>query len=189
MDLRRPLLLTCALLALGLAAGPASAVAAKRFSATLAPATITAGAEQTLTLTLSVPSTQTQPLGSAELTAPAGYTLVSATAPATIAGSIVKLRDLAIAPGTSRSFAFVARAPCGTATATWPIRGKQANDFQGDPGNDFALSGAAPTTSVAGGCALRFAVQPKNARVAEAITNTAYTPSGAPVAVEVIDGA
>jgi len=70
------------------------------------------------------------------------------------------------------------------------VLAKQANRFNGSPGNDFVLVSApeALATTVTGACALRFAAQPQDARVGERISAADFDPAGPPVSVEVIDG-
>jgi hypothetical protein len=135
---------------------------------------------------------QQQALGSVNLTAPTGFHVVSASVPSgsvTSTDSTVQLRSLALAPGRSVVVTIVADIPCTTGTTSWTARGKQSNDFNGPPGNDFTLaSGSSLTTSVTGACALRFATQPTNARVGQVITGTAYTPTGPGVSVQTVDG-
>jgi hypothetical protein len=68
---------------------------------------------------------------------------------------------------------------------------KQANNFNGPPGNELTLDAqnSLLSTTVTGSCLLRFVstAQPANARVSQAITAQAYTPTGPPVQVEVVD--
>jgi hypothetical protein len=181
------LLCTCAM------AGPASA-ASKPYSLIVAPSTVAGGQQVTFTATFTNATAQQQ-LGSANLRAPAGFSVISAVVPspatATVSGSVVELRNLAIQPRTSLTATVVAAVPCGAAEYTWSVVAKQSNDFSGLPGNDFGplTSDSKLKTSVEGGCALRFATQPANAEVGKTITTTPYTPTGGPITVEVVDGA
>lgn len=85
-----------------------------------------------------------QQVGSANLTAPAGYTLTSATTSrgsATVVGKVVELRNLALMPGQSLTVTIqMASATCST--HMWRVKAKQANDFHGQPGNDLTLDTA-----------------------------------------------
>jgi hypothetical protein len=184
-------LLVTMLLAVG--ASPAAA-ATKPYTLNISPSSAPAGARVSFTATFANPADAQQQLGSANLTAPSGFRLVSASVPgpatATVSGGAVQLRGAALQPGSSLAVTVVADVPCSAGTGQWTVLAKQANDFKGPPGNDLTLdaSGSSLTTAVTGACALRFVTQPANARVSQTITGTAYTPSGPPVSVEVIDG-
>lgn len=84
-----------------------------------------------------------QRLGSADLTAPPGYTLSSATASrgsATVPGNVVELRNLALMPGQSLTVTIqMTSSTCST--STWTVQAKQANNFHGH-GNDLTLDTA-----------------------------------------------
>ena len=83
-------------------------------------------------------------------------------------------------------------AGCTAANYTWPAPvTKQANNFNGPPGNDLNFRAAASDmrTVVTGGCKLRFVTHPANARSGQSITGIAYNPGGPAVSVEVVDGA
>ena len=144
-----------------------------------------------------MPAGASQQLGSADVTAPAGFAVVSASVPApgtaTVSGRTVRLRNLAVSPGRSVDATIVARAPCTAGTASWTVLAKQANDFNGPPGNDLDLvaGSSSLTTTVTGGCgvALRFATPPAAARVSQVISGAPYAPGGPPVGVEVVDAA
>jgi hypothetical protein len=85
-----------------------------------------------------------QQLGSANLTAPAGYRLTSATASqgsATVSGRVVKLRNLSLMPGQSLTVT-IQMASANCSTKKWTVVAKQANDFNGKPGNDLTLDAA-----------------------------------------------
>lgn len=177
--------------------GPWSSEAAstsKTYSVNVSPSTVSAGARSSFSVVVANPAGQQQQLGSANLTAPAGFTVVSASVTgagsATVAGSTVRLRSLSLQPGSSITATVVADVPCSGATSSWSVLAKQANDFNGPPGNNLTLdaSASALTTTVSGSCALRFVNQPANARVGQTLSSSAYTPSGPPVRVEVIDG-
>jgi len=122
-------------------ASPAAA-ATKPYSVVISPNTVPAG--------VSVPfqakftnRTTSQTLGSANLTAPAGFSVASASVGAqaqTVSGNIVQLRNLGVAPGKSVIATVVATVPssnpCAPAGFTWAVAAKQSNDFNGT-GNDF----------------------------------------------------
>ena len=200
----RLLCAAAATLALVVFAAPAGA-ATKPFTMVVAPATAPAGQATTFTVTLTNQTGQQQ-LGSADIGVPSAFTGVSVADPAgpataTATGNTVHLRDASVPPGGSIALSVTATVPAGLAcsgsTFTWSVVAKQANDFNGPPGNDLDLNTAASrlTTAVAGGCgvALRFVAghQPQDARVNERITATDYDPgpSAPTVQVEVVDSA
>ena len=76
--------LAIALLTVGAGAAQAHSHA-KPYAVTITPETVAAGSKASFTAHLSVPYDGSKPLGSADLTAPAGFTVVSASvaAPAT----------------------------------------------------------------------------------------------------------
>jgi hypothetical protein len=176
------------------AAEASAATTSKPYTVNVSPASVSAGARATFTATFANPSGQQQQLGSANLTAPGAFQVVSASIPgpatATVSGSTVQLRGVALQPGTSVAVTVVADVPCTPGSGSWTVIAKQANDFSGSPGNNLSLvaAGSSLTTTVTGGCTLRFATQPANARAGQAITGTAYTPAASPVGVEVVDG-
>jgi hypothetical protein len=172
-----------------------SATAAEKpYTVVLSPASVSAG---TATITATFTNrANPQPLGSANLTAPAQFSVTSATldgpGSATISGNVVALRGLSLAPGTSRTVTMtVATGGCSGGTFSWTVLAKQANDFNGPPGNNLDLDAqnSALTTTVTGGCALRYFTAPADARPGERITGTDFDPAGPAVAVEVVDGA
>jgi hypothetical protein len=135
-----------------------------------------------------------QSLGSANVTAPSAFTLVSASIPqgsATVAsGSLLQLRDLNLAPGATVNVDITVRATCTSGSYSWAILAKQSNSFNGPPGNDFNLqtAGSNLVTSVSGGCRLVWDTQPKSAFVNTLITGTAADTGGPRVAVKAVDG-
>jgi hypothetical protein len=199
MPSRRRLVLTIAAAALGLAVLAAPAMAAtKPFSMVVSPASVAAGQSTTFSVTLTNRTSQQQ-LGSANISVPSAFTAVSVADPlgaatATTNGNVVQLRNAGVAPGGSIVVSVTATVPttCMAAYA-WSVVAKQANDFNGPPGNDLTLDSATSslTTSVAGGCALRFVAgrQPAASRVNQTISALDYQPGGPSVQVEVIDGA
>jgi hypothetical protein len=198
MPSRRRLVLTIAAMTLGLAvlAAPASA-ATKPFSMVVSPTAVPGGQSTTFSVTLKNLTSQQQ-LGSANITVPAAFTGVSVADPsgsatATLNGNVVQLRDASLPPDGSIVVDVTATVPSAcAATYTWSVVAKQANDFNGPPGNDLTLdpTTSSLTTSVAGGCALRFVAgrQPAASRVNQTISALPYQP-GPSVQVEVIDEA
>src|SRR4051794_22223795 len=178
------------------AAHPGSAAAAatgKPYSVNISPASVAAGSHTTFSATFSNPAGAQQQLGSANLSLPDGLVLRSASVAgpgtASVSGSTVVLRNLSLQPGSSVTVTVVADAACSSGVVTWGVLAKQANGFNGPPGNDLTLvAPSSLTTTISGQCKLQFATQPKNVRVGETITGTPYGP-GPPVSVEVVDGA
>jgi hypothetical protein len=105
------------------------------------------------TLTLIVTNkTRSQTLGSAEFKPPAGVTFQAIEAAPTrtgwenpvldIAGGTFRFLSTSNALGFNESVSAnvsvsIDQATCNHATSTWVTRGKQSNDFSGNPGNDF----------------------------------------------------
>jgi hypothetical protein len=195
----KPRSVVVALLALALLAPAASEAATKQYTLSLdgSPPAV-AGSTVTFLATFTNPADQQQQLGSANLTPPAGFGLVSASVPgpatATISGGTVELRNLSLQPGAPPlTVSVTATVPCDAAApATWSVLAKQNNNFNGPPGNDLTLApGSSLTTPVTGSCALalRFVTEPAGAEVGAVITGTPWNQAGPPVAVEVVDGA
>src|SRR5690349_11339651 len=195
---RRPRTARAAIIAATLLAAlllPSAAVAqVKPYSVALAPGSVPAGQQSVVTATIENRSAQQQ-LGSADLTAPSafalrGVSLSGSSGSATVRGGVIELRDLALAPGASLRVAVTVDVGCTAGDYAWSIVAKQANRFNGPPGNEFVLVSAPASllTSVTGGCTLRFAAQPQDARVGERISATDFDPAGPPVTVEVLDG-
>jgi hypothetical protein len=152
------------------------------------------GSSGTVTATITNPSDAQQQLGSANLTPPSGLTVTSATVrdrgTARVAGGIIELRDLALAPGATAVATLAISSGCTAGSAPWAVVAKQANDFNGT-GNEIALwrERSTLTTSVTGGCKLVWKEQPQNAQVGNVISGTDYVPGGPDVALAVVDGA
>jgi hypothetical protein len=182
-------LIAIAVLAVVTSAGAAT----KPFSLVVSPSSFAAGSTTTVTATLTNLTDQQQ-LGSANITAPAGFSLVSASVPApatvTTSGQTVLVRNASLAPHNSLAVSITVKAPCSATSSSWSVVAKQANDFNGQPGNDLNLNAGASSLSatVGSGCSLRFFTQPHHARVGQTITGSDYAPSGSPVAAEVVDG-
>jgi hypothetical protein len=170
-------------------ATPAAATT-KAYSVVLSPGTAAAGARVELTATFTNYASL-QKLGSADLTAPAGFKVVSASVTgqgtATVSGNVVQLRNLKLWPSTSTKAKVTVDVPCAQGTSAWTVAAKTSGDFSGYPLGPLVHSSL--TTAVTGACALRFVGQPANARVGETITTTpSNVPPGGPVSVEVVDG-
>ena len=172
----------------------AAAAEVKPYGVVLAPSSVPAGQRTVMTATIRNLSGQQQ-LGSADLTAPPAFSLRSAAlsgaGSATVRGGVIELRDLSLPPGAERAVAITLDVPCAAGAYAWSVAAKQANRFNGPPGNEFELVSTPGdrTTTVTGGCALRFAAEPQDARVGQRLSAADFDPAGAPVVVEVVDGA
>ena len=86
-----------------------------------------------------------QQLGSANLTAPAGYTISAATVSqgtaTVVGGDVVQLRSLSLQPKKSLTVTLTISASA-CSTEPWSVEAKQANSFNGKPGNDLKLDTA-----------------------------------------------
>lgn len=169
-----------------------------------APDSVGAGTTTDFTVSFTNLSIQ-QILGSANLTVPPGFVLVSAQmqapihdprASATVAGDTVLLRNIDLDPGLTQRVTVRAIAPCEPntpVTRSWSVRMKQSNDFSGDPGNDIPLAdGSDLTTVVTGSCEVAYTTAgfsrgPASAEVNTTITTQDFMPSGQPVAVALLD--
>jgi hypothetical protein len=158
------------------------------------PPTLAGGSTTNVALTL-VNKAGTQSLGSANVTAPAGFkvnsVLPSPTGSSISGDTLIKLRNLNLAAGGTTTFTINVTVPCQPpSSSVWTIAAKQSNDFNGPPGNAFTLDplNSSLTTPVTGACKLVFATQPANAQVGKTITSVADDPAGTLVQVEVRDG-
>ena len=188
-----------ALLAAAVAVAPATARAdadhdVDAYSLIISPATASGGSVTTFTAAFTNRSSPGSPLASANLTAPRGFKLSSASLPTgthgevVLRGDVVALRRLAVAPGATLRVTLVATPPdrCGRRTYRWRSVATEVPDFVGER---LALRAAHSRlqTTVTTACTLRFATQPQDAVVGQPITGAAYDPSGPPVTVEVVD--
>lgn len=158
-------------------------------------------ADQTMTATLTNENKLGTGLqvGSANLTAPAGFTVTNATYPgcssctATILanGSLVELRNLNLIPGATVVLSMSVSTPSGGYTTTsapaspWTIVAKQSNDFSGSPGNNVTVDPKTSTlTTVLG--KLHFNTEPTDTALGSPITNGPYS-TGSPIEVGAVD--
>jgi hypothetical protein len=161
----------------GIVAGAGSAGATtqtKFYGASVSP-TSTAAASSSVeyTLTLENESNSTQTVGSGNFWAPAGWTVNSvvstpvtstdshtwniskqsgSTAPDGTKADAVQFRAAtnndALTPGSSVSAKVLATAACTAGAAVWQTEVKQANNFSGNPGNDFQPAAGDVNTTV-----------------------------------------
>ena len=184
------LLIGCSVLLVASLGQAASAqTTSKPYTANIVPHQVGAGSSTTFTATL-VNETDTQQLGSAEITAPPGFVISSASA-GSFDANVVRLRNLGVPPGGSTSVVIQASAPCSAGTGQWQVRAKQSNNFSGQPGNDLSLraAGSDLTSTIVGSCHLNFLSQPADAAKGSVITTTPFNvPTGGAIQVEVLDG-
>src|SRR6266480_3466320 len=167
-----------------LVSGATAATTTKPYSVDITPACVSPGTSVQFAVTLRN-TTKTQMMGSANVTAPTGFTITSATPD----GKTVELRNLATAPGGTVTRSFTATTAATTGTAAWTIIAKQSNDYNGSPGNNLTLDAAnSHLSSYVGTCVLAFVTQPTDAKVGANITSVAADPAGTPVRVVVLNG-
>jgi hypothetical protein len=172
-----------------------TASTSKPYGLTVTPSTLAAGSSTEFTATFTNLDNQPQDIGSANICAPAGFTVTSFSAPpspatATLVGDTLELSNLSIAPGAKLSLTIQATAPCTGGVYSWSVEAKQSNDFTGPPGNDFTLTGDGGLQgSITGNCRLVFLMQPADGQVNATLTTTPFnTPAGGSIEVEVLDG-
>jgi hypothetical protein len=181
-----------------------TAVSATTCSGKCALGMLSSGTSSSLAFTLTNEASR-QTLGSANLIAPSGVAIgqagavtangfvnTAATAQVTIDTfahiDTLALRNLSIPPGDSVT---VQLASCRTPSSSpWTLFAKQANNFNGSPGNNFVTDPASGLVAPAGGCVLNFASgrEPTNAVVQQDVTSAGFHPNGPPLEVEASDG-
>jgi hypothetical protein len=172
------------------------------------PQSVTAGASQqsfSFIVTDQASGHDTDPLASAQVTAPAGYVVTSASASAgtqtlNAAAGTVTFNGLGLhKSGASATLTVVATAPCSGAGSAWTVQPGESSPFfgtNGDNDNDYAHDFQASTASftVTGSCTLAFqngtaAAGPVTTQLGSPITSVVGSPASTdPVTVEVLDG-
>jgi hypothetical protein len=135
----------------------------KTFDASVVPAAVPGAGTAQLTFTLTNDSSSQQTLGSANFTAPTGWSASTASTQQVLStvnqdkwnacsgdgttclappNNVVQFRAAssgdALAPGDSVQATFTVQTACSLSTnATWHVDAKQSNDFSGRPGNGF----------------------------------------------------
>ena len=136
----------------------------KEYDASLAPSAGPGQTQTSLTVTIGSVASSQHPVGSANVSIPAGFTGVGSpsisAAPAgkswtaTLNGSIIELRSAAssqLAPGESVSVTFTATTPCPEGVYNFGLQVKQSNEFNGQ-GNDIVSGPPVVGFTVSGGC-------------------------------------
>lgn len=171
----------------------AAAATSDHFSVVVSPSSVPGGAPSTFTVAISNEAASADRLGAANLTAPAGFRLTSASLPAgapgtaTVTGGVLQLRGLALVRGSTLDVTVGADTACAPAAYAWGVTATNEPNFSG---RAFTLDTTASrlTTTVSVGCTLAFLTEPTDTVVGQAISGAAFTPSGPPVQVEVLDG-
>jgi hypothetical protein len=129
----------------------------KCFSTAASPSTIPQNTPTAFGLTIANESTTNGngiSVGSVNVTIPSGVAVSNVTVggvPQTVAGNIIQLRNLGIAPGTSKVMSATVSAENAT-SACWATVAKQSNDFNG-AGNSFVQNGGcAPSAFYSAKC-------------------------------------
>lgn len=166
------------------------------YALVVSPAAVGGDAVAHLRLALYNRSSRGTQLGSANLTAPPGFKIVSASLPGRRKGSVtvrrgvLRIRGVRVGPGGVLLVSAAARAPaprCGATSDTWRSAVRQSKKFTARP---LRLDAAASkrTTSVNTSCSLKFSTEPHSALVAHHVTGSDYDPSASPVTLQVVDG-
>jgi hypothetical protein len=189
-----------ALLASAFAVAGFAATTTKPYAINITPHSVAAGSTTTFNAAITNEASPQYP-GSANITAPTGFTITGAavvapaTGTATVVGNVVQVRNLVFLPAGANvaNIAIKATAPCSAPVggSHWSIIAKQDNNFSGPPGNTFTLDSKNSDLSIgvtgAGGCQLKFLTEPADAQVNKNITSVTGNPAGTPVQVEVLD--
>jgi len=143
----------------------------------LTPSPVTAGTSaQGMTATFANPASNGTSFGSLSLTAPSGFTIVSATPPsgtATVAagGGSVSVAGITLSPGGTFALALSVNVNCSASTGNWT-----SVVWTGTPVGSGVQAALDPSssiqTTVTGGCSFKFLTQPSNALI-----NTAISPA------------
>jgi hypothetical protein len=195
---RRHIILFAALSLMVVAAlaQPASGVTTtKKFAADVSPDCAGAGVDTTFTLTLVNESKQQ--LGSVNLNVPSNTTgplftlngssgTVSPTGTATVVGNVLEIRNLSLQSNHTATVTFQATTATAAGAYTWGIFGKQSNDFNGNPGNDFILNQAHSDLGTFVSCRLDVVRQPADAEKNVNITSGRFDATALPVQVQVL---
>src|SRR5215470_2785294 len=159
----------------------------KCFAVAVSPSNLAAGTNTSFMFMITNEAS-TQQLGSAQISAPAGFVITGASRTASFTSSSALFLNLSLAPSASTTVTLTASTSCSGGGYQWGIEAKQSNDFNGS-GNDFQLDPNS-TGNLSGtltkSCSLAFTSdgQPTNTAAGAVITSQ----GGGPVKVEVLDG-
>lgn len=107
------------------------------FAVAVSPSTPAAGASTSFTFTVKNEASPQQ-LGSVQISAPAGFTITSATGATSFTPGSALFTNLSVASGASTTLTVSATVPCASGSYKWGVAAKQSNDFNGS-GNNFQL--------------------------------------------------
>ena len=134
------------------------------------------GGENGQSMSLTLENLGSPALGSANVTAPAGFAIQSVSgmpAGSSFNSTSIQLRNLNLSSGSPVTFPMSVNIPCPAGPYNWSIVGRQGSLFSG---NTFTLDTANSNlaTQVSQDCTLSIAVQPNHAEANAPITNTSY---------------
>jgi hypothetical protein len=107
------------------------------FAVAVSPPTPAAGASTSFKITVKNEASPQQ-LGSVQISAPAGFTITSATGATSFTPGSALFTNLSVASGSSATLTVTATVPCGSGSYRWGVAAKQSNNFNGS-GNNFQL--------------------------------------------------
>lgn len=167
------------------------------YTAVAAPASIPAGTSTISTITITAISPINDGLGSVRVTAPAGFTVTGASAvqgttpkSATVSGASVTVNDLRLRQvGKTLTIGITTDVPCGLAgDAAWTVDGRTSTSYSSTSGRSVAPAAGSSLGVTVVPCSLDVLRQPALAAKDAVITSVAADPSGASVAVRLLDG-
>ena len=161
----------------------------KCFAVAVSPSNPAAGTSTSFKFTITNEAS-TQQLGSVQIIAPAGFVITGASGAASFTSSSALFLNLSLAPSATTTLTLSASAPCSGGAYQWKIEAKQANNFNGPPGNDFQLDPASAgnlSGTPTGSSLLKFTSEPTDTAVGAVITSSVDS-QGGPVKVEVLNG-
>ncbi len=174
------------------------------YRAAIGPTTVAAGTTSTTTVTLTQLVEDgwfhNNELGSARITAPAGFTVTGASAtrgstalPVTVAGSVVTVDKVDLDHiGQTAAVSIQASIACGTSgSATWAVVGHQTYTYSSPYARVLLQDPASQLTATVQACSLAFVAGhgPSTAGIGQTITDTAGDPGGPAIQVQLRDGA
>lgn len=171
----------------------AAAPARHSYKLVVSPQATLAGANGKVGVAITNTSSPGTSLGSARVSAPAGFKLRRVSLPRGVGGLAVirhnriVLRDLSVAPGSTLHLRVTVTAPlvCSPSPGHW-----HATVWRGQlGGGQLQLKPKKSRTAGAVSCpfSLRFTTQPTNATIGQPITGSPDNPHGSPVTVEVFN--
>ncbi len=174
------------------------------YRAAIDPTTASAGTASTTTVTLTQLVEDSwfhhNELGSARITAPAGFTVTGASAtrgstvlPVTIASDVVTIDRVDLDhTGQTATVSIQATIACGTSgAATWAVVAHQTYTYSSPYAWVLPQDPASQLTATVQACSLAFVAGhgPSTAGIGKTITNTAGDPNGPAIQVQLRDGA